>query len=125
MSQRETLVARAIVAYEIGLLRAGRASTPCPQVTTASICEKYGLHWGVYQTDYRWVNNHRSAEGGLRAPQNVRNELNAAFRRSELCKLRDVDTGKKVRQDQHLVFVHSGTSMMRLFNEGYRKVWFK
>lgn len=121
VSQRETLVARAIVAYEIGLLRERSASTPLPRLTTDYIVEKYGLQWGQYLAKTNPITWRAS-----RARQNVRNELNRAFRNHDLCKLRDNATGKKVREGTNVVFVRSGTmySELRLLGkQGCHKEW--
>lgn len=106
MSQKETLVARAIVAHEVAQMRERRASTPLPRVTTDRIVEKYGPWWDR-----------------LLGQQNVRKGLNAAFRRGELVKLRDLDSGRKLREERCVVFTTSGIGALRLRGENLRAIW--
>lgn len=108
------------MAYEVGLLRGWRTSAPLPTLTTDCIVEKYGLSWGRYDArDDFGV----PFAGQSRARQNVRNELNRAFRLGELCKLRDSATGKKVRRGKSIVFVHSGVLPLWLGPLGFTKEW--
>lgn len=104
MSQRDTLVARAIVAYEIGEL--GRGTSPLPSLTTQRIVDKYGMQWGRFTpSDYLTP----SAD---RARQLVRNELNRAFRNGQLAKLRDENL-KKVREGSNVVYITNERSRER------------
>ena len=71
--QRYTLVARAIVNYEIALLRGavadGGGRSLDEALTVPGIVGKYGLQWGAY---------HHGDDAPPRADQLIRNELNRA-----------------------------------------------
>lgn len=91
--QRYTLVARAIVGYEIE-----RGSERI--LTVPLLREKYGLDWGLY-----------SAQGPPRADQLLRNELNVAVRECRLTRLeeRDGQWIQYVRLDAHPAAATGGT----------------
>lgn len=76
MKQSDTLVARAIVGYEVDRLARGGGESPLPTVSAATIIAKYKLDWGLYGVTDRYTYS--------RAAQLLRNELNTACREGRL-----------------------------------------
>ena len=95
--QRYTLVARAIVHYEIELLGAAakQGGGGLLTLTVPDIVGKYGLEWGAY---------HRGDDAPPRADQLIRNELNRAVSEGLLQRAED-EFGLPVRNGRWLVYV--------------------
>lgn len=118
MDQRNTLVARALVGYEAERLGSGYGSFPVDFLTVATLERKYGLDWGTYDPPSR---------KGLYPPTVhrtvLRNELRRAHRNGVLAKVRSIETGKKLKLEGFVVYVHGDASWRTLVDLGLEKVW--
>lgn len=92
--QRYTLVARAIVDHEIGLLGLRGDGEGSSTLTVPRVVRKYDLRWGSY---------HHGDDAPPRADQLIRNELNRAVAAGRLVRATD-EHGIVIRDGKWVVY---------------------